>query len=207
MKSMKLFTLITLVFALLLAGCSSSTPAAQPTDLPAVEPTVAVETPALPAETEAPAASTEIPTVSVDDLPYVPVTSEICQSLQEMATQFLSLDFQREDSAPFTDPIGGDTGEGCQLTTTASGADFESPQLIVDQLAAGFIGWTRMPEYQADGPTGSAVGMSRDMGLLLISANWAPAEGVTCPADQPIGDCDLQPEEKVYTITVQAAMK
>jgi hypothetical protein len=50
---------------------------------------------------------------------------------------------------------------------------------------------------------GTAV--TRDSALVLISANWTPA--IPCPSDQPIGSCVLTPEQKLYTIKIQATMK
>ncbi|MEI8254205.1 MAG: hypothetical protein WCJ30_00885 [Deltaproteobacteria bacterium] len=38
-----------------------------------------------------------------------------------------------------------------------------------------------------------------------VSANWTPA--IECPADQPIASCVLAPEQKLYTIKIQATMK
>jgi hypothetical protein len=45
------------------------------------------------------------------------------------------------------------------------------------------------------------------MALALISAQWAPSPDAKCPADQPISACNLTPEQKLYTITIQVAMK
>jgi hypothetical protein len=43
------------------------------------------------------------------------------------------------------------------------------------------------------------------MGLMLISAGWKPDMGVQCPADQPISNCNLTPEQKIYTIDIDIA--
>lgn len=138
---------------------------------------------------------------------YGPVSLTVCQILQESASQSLATTFTLEETTPFTDPISGETGQGCTLTATGTGVDFSSPGEVTDKLVGGFPGWTEQTAYQADGPTGSATAMTRDMGLLLIHADWAPAPEVQCPADQPISACDLQPEQKRYTIQIQAAQK
>ena len=49
--------------------------------------------------------------------------------------------------------------------------------------------------------------MTRDMGLLLISVGWEPSADAQCSSDQPISACELKPEQKLYTILIQAAMK
>jgi hypothetical protein len=54
-------------------------------------------------------------------------------------------------------------------------------------------------QYAAGGPTGMGIGMTRDAARLLILAD--------CPAEQPVSACALTPEQQLYTVTVQAAMK
>jgi len=66
-------------------------------------------------------------------------------------------------------------------------------------------GWTQAQNYSADGVTGSAAGLYRDMGLMLIKVNWKPEMGVECPADQPLDVCGLTPEQKIYSIEVDVA--
>lgn len=138
---------------------------------------------------------------------YRPVSLEVCQILQEMATQAVSLSFSLEPSAPFTDPLSGETGQGCTLTATATGLFFSDPFTVMVNLVNGFVGWTEQTAYQASGPTGEATGMTRDTGLMLIRVEWTPAPGVQCPPDQPISACDIKPEQKLYTIQIQTAMK
>jgi hypothetical protein len=140
-------------------------------------------------------------------LPYGPVSPAVCQTLQEIAAQAVPATFTLEADAPFTDTVSGATGRGCTLTAKGTGRDFASPGEVTAKLAGAFAGWTEQPAYQADGPTGSATALTRDMGLLLISVNWTPAPEAKCPADQPISACDLTPEQKLYTLTLQAAQK
>jgi hypothetical protein len=143
----------------------------------------------------------------VAKLSYEPVSPDVCQTLQEMAAQAISVTFTMNPSAPFTDSISGGTGQGCVLTATGTGANFPEPGKVTTDLVNGFVGWTEQPTYQASGPTGEATAMTRDMGLMLISAEWTPTPDAKCPADQPISACDLKPEQKLYTIQIQVAQK
>ena len=138
---------------------------------------------------------------------YGPVSLEVCQILQEAATQAVAITFTMEASASFTDPLSGETGQGCTLTTMATGMHFSDPGSVMANLVNGFVGWTEQPAYQAGGPTGAATAMTRDMGLMLIRVEWMPAPEVQCPADQPISSCDIPPEQKLYTVQIQAAQK
>ena len=144
---------------------------------------------------------------AVGSTPYMPVTPAVCQILQEMATQSLSITFTMEASAPFTDPLSGETGQGCVLTAMATGLFFSDPNSVAGNLVNGFLGWTEQTAYQASGPTGAATAMTRDMALMLIRVEWIPSPDAQCPTNQPISACILKPEQKLYTIAIQAAMK
>jgi len=144
---------------------------------------------------------------AVGSTPYVPVTLAVCQTLQEMATQAIPATFTLEASALFTEPLTGETGQGCNLTATGTGRDFPEPGQVTAKLVSAFLGFTEQPAYQANGPTGAATAVTRDWALVLIRAEWVPAPEVQCPTDQPISACDIKPEQKLYTIQIQAAMK
>ncbi|MBC7876419.1 MAG: hypothetical protein H7Y59_04540 [Anaerolineales bacterium] len=181
---------IIIIFTLLLiTGCA---PALTPTPIP-VE-TDATSNPVVPTDANVSG--------------YQPVSAEVCQILQEAASQSLGLTFTLEASVPFTDYSSGETGLGCSLTATTNGAAISSPQDALTKLVNGFVGWTEdSTKYGADGPTGSATGLTRDSGVLLIGVSWQPSAEVSCPADQPIDSCPLTPEQKIYTVNIQAAQK
>lgn len=175
----------------LLAGCAPSAPAAA-TLTPVIPP-------AEPTETEAPAE-----TASVD--PYEPVSADVCQMLQGEAAEALGVEVSLENPAPFEDALAAESGQGCRLNAAGDGNQFSDPQSVLKTLIASVgIGWNEQMAYQADGPTGTATALSRDMALMLISVNWLPAEGADCPQDQPISACDLTPEQKVYAIQIDIA--
>jgi len=151
----------------------------------------------------------EIPAAVIDPARgamYEPIAGGLCQDLQAAASQALGVEFSLQSPAPFLDSLGGEAGQGCRLGAFGSGAQFQSPQDIITTLSNSAVsGWNPVSNYRADGPTGSLMGFSRDMGLMLITASWKPAPGAVCPADQPITLCNLTPEQKHYTIEIQAA--
>jgi hypothetical protein len=193
MRTKSLQHLLCLAIALwLLAGCAQSAPAAD-----TLTPTEIATT--APIEASAPVENT------VTDL-YEPVSAEVCQMLQESAAEALAVEVSLENPAPFEDFITGEGGQGCRLTASGDGNRFASPQAALETLVNSVgLGWNEQVTYQADGPTGSATALSRDMALMLVSANWEPAEGADCPQDQPISDCDLTPDQQVYTIQIDVA--
>lgn len=138
---------------------------------------------------------------------YDLIPDSLCQDLRGVASEALGVEFTAQIRAPFFDEIGGEAGQGCRLTAGGNGTQFNSPSEVVAALSNSVgLGWNPVTGYEADGPTGSAVGLSRDMGLMLISAKWQPEMGVVCPEDKPISDCGLTPEQQMYLIQIDIAL-
>lgn len=137
---------------------------------------------------------------------YRPLPADACAALKAEAEGALGVSFSMAE-APFFDYLSQEGGSGCQLTATGTGVDFDSPSAVVDTLKALFAGWQEEMLYAAGGPTGAGIGMTRDDALLLIMAHWTPDPTANCPVDQPISACELTPEQRLYTVTIQAATK
>lgn len=137
---------------------------------------------------------------------YMPLPADGCQTLKADAEKALGAAFTLTE-APFLDYLSQEGGNGCQLTASGTGANFSAPMAVVDALKAAFVGWEENTQYAAGGPTGAGIGMTRDAALLLINTEWTPDAAANCPNDQPIAACNLTPEQQLYTVTVQAAMK
>ncbi len=163
-----------------------------------IEPAAAVTATAAPTEavtaTVAPAGA------------YSPLPADDCAALQTAAESALGVPFTLGEG-PFFDYLSQEEGAGCQLTASGTGADFDAPSTVVDALRTAFVGWSEEMQYAADGPTGSNIGLTRADALLLISVQWTPDPAVHCPDDQPISACELTPEQKLYTVVVQAATR
>ncbi len=146
-----------------------------------------------------------IPTTSSTTSMYEPVSQSICDTIQGIAFDTLETNYMQSPSSPFTDPVSGETGDGCLITGSLTGtSDITSASDIVDRLVQ-HSGFTEQPAYRADGPTGAATATTRDAALMLIQVDWQPIATVQCPADQPIANCNLTPEQKLYIITINTA--
>ncbi len=169
---------------MIVSGCAPST--TQPTEVPTPTPTeVVVETPA-------------------GD--FQPLSPTACSKLASAMAQTLGVEVATEE-APFQDYISGKTGAGCQATATGTGLDFGDFWAVAEGLK-GMLkaqGWQENISYMADGPTGTGSGFHKDNGLCLLLAGWEPSEDADCPPDQPIGLCELSPEQMLYTITLNCA--
>lgn len=133
-------------------------------------------------------------------------TANLCYDLGQMVMQTLQVTATIQE-APFTDYARAGSGVGCLIEATGTGADFESPWKIADDLRAVLDAqdWFEDILYLADGPTGTAAGFWRDDHLCLLSAGWQPEDEADCPADQPISECELEPEQQWYTIGLHCA--
>jgi hypothetical protein len=107
--------------------------------------------------------------------------------------------------ASFEDFVRGQTGTGCAVTITGTGADFpngaDANAVIAAMEAAG---WTQDNYYAAGGPTANIIGFTKGNELCLYQDTWAPPAGVECPTNTPIGEC-VEPEQRQYTITLNCA--
>jgi hypothetical protein len=137
----------------------------------------------------------------------VPGSAGVCNELADEMEQMLGVGMAITAPAPFEDYITGQTGTGCQVTASGTGLDFENVGVVVDALSGMFQtrGWQEDISYDGAGPTGMLGGYRQDNMLCLWLVDWAPSEEANCPSDQPISACELSPEQKLYTITLNCA--
>ncbi len=109
--------------------------------------------------------------------------------------------------APFEDRVSGQMGDGCQIAASGNGLNFENI-IVVENGMVGVLqaqGWTEDSRYMGGGPGAFLTGYRKASALCLAMAYWEPSEDADCPQDQPIGTCELPPEQQAYTITLDCA--
>ncbi len=134
----------------------------------------------------------------------IPGSASVCGSLAYSLEQRLGVGVTITAQTPFEDYITGQTGTGCRVTATGTGLDFENVGVLSDALNQMFQneGWHADLSYDGGGPTGMLGGYRYQPALCLWMAEWEPSEAANCPSDQPISACELSPEQKLYTITL-----
>lgn len=146
-----------------------------------------------------------LPTSAVGDI-YEPIAEVECSALRQDIAAVLGVEFEQE-TGPFEDYALGGRGTGCLLHANGTGVDFGSELAVTSALQ--FLledqGWVIDIRYTADGPTGTAFGLRQENRLALVSVIWIPSDDADCPADRPISECSLTPDQVLYTITVQVA--
>lgn len=138
---------------------------------------------------------------------YKPIRRDDCRQLSQELMAVVPAGFTLSYAAPFLDYASGETGLGCALTIQGTGAELGDLGSLSTRLSSAFPEWTVNQTYAADGPTGFAIAFNRAQALLMLNVQWVPAPGVTCPDDQPIALCNIQPEQMLYTIELHAAQK
>jgi hypothetical protein len=141
---------------------------------------------------------------------WVPIPTDLCVDLQAAISSEIGLEpGTMEESSEFYDVVTGTSGTSCLITITGTGADGLDSAGTFEQLSALMqsMGWTPDLEHSVAGPTGMGGGFVRDSALLILVVGWEPSDDANCPEDRPIGDCELSPEQKLFTIMASAAMQ
>ena len=149
--------------------------------------------------------------VATPSVSYTAVSDAECTEIQGQLNTALGVEVNRGTGVTAFTDLNGSTGESCQLTVTGTGANFksvpETAALIRQTLTTN--GWTADEQYAADSPTATIGALRRDNQLAAYNVEWSPADGVTCPSDQPISACaeTLTPEQMNYSITIDLAQQ
>jgi len=138
-----------------------------------------------------------------------PFIMEVCNDLAQAMSHTLGDLVPVQSEAPLEDFITGAKGTGCQATVMGSGAQIESPDAVVKSLGSLLAeqGWTEDAILASGGPTGSGAGYRKGEQLCYAAALWKPDDSANCPQDQPISDCDLTPEQQIYTVTLNCGVE
>lgn len=100
--------------------------------------------------------------------------------------------------------VGYTDVDGCQVSFAGTGetfgTSFQAVAAKLDTLLTG-EGWTRDPNADADGPTGTAGGYKKGSQLLFVSVTYDTPEGV-CRADAPVASCKPTAAQMNYAITL-----
>jgi dipeptidase D len=137
-----------------------------------------------------------------------PLPVEVCNGQAQAMAHFLDVLEVTQGDAPLDDFVTGASGTGCQAVVTGTGVDFDSPDAAVSALA-GMLeeqGWTEDPMLASGGPTGMGVGYRKGEQICLAAAMWRPDESANCPDDQPITACEVAPEQRNYTVTLNCGL-
>ncbi len=169
---------------LLIAGLVGMLTACTPIQAPATTSTP-VETVTVPAEAT--------PDATPDAMPIESVDAAQCDALEAALSEQLGHDLTKPD------------GTACTLVATGTGDDFGSFVDVAQSIREVFEaeGWTEDEAAIADGPTSTATSYFKDLTVAAVTVSWEPSDEANCPANQPIGDCDVEPSQQNFTISIE----
>jgi putative hemolysin len=152
-------------------------------------------------------------------LALTPPIPEVCNGMAQALSEALSranparalLEVtQATEPVPMTDAATGAGGTGCRSTASGTGAQFASPNAVMQQISAVLTGGGWADERQqtsSGGPTGEGWGFRSADLVAYASVIWLPADSANCPEDRPISDCKVGPAQQIYTITLDTAQE
>jgi putative hemolysin len=138
-----------------------------------------------------------------------PLPVEVCNGQAQAMAHTLDVLEVTQANAPLNDPVTGASGTGCQATVTGTGKQFQNPSAVVEALG-GMLkdeGWTEDMMLGAGGPTGMGSGYRKGNQMCMALAEWRPDAAANCPKDQPIGACQLTPEQQLYAVTLNCGVE
>ncbi len=147
-------------------------------------------------------------------LSLTPPSAEVCDGMAQSLREALSRAARRpaavqvtQSEVPMTDPASGASGTACRAMSTDNGLQYSSPDQIMTQITAVMTGggWTEDPQMAADGPTGTGKGFRNGTQVCQAVTGWEPGPAASCPADQPISECNVPAAQKIYTTTLDCA--
>jgi len=144
--------------------------------------------------------------------PIAEVCNGMAQALMEAASRaakppaYIEVT-QSDEPVPLTDPTTMASGTACRATITGTGAQFAGPDAIIEEITTVLIGggWEEDMQLASGGPTGMGSGYRSGALVCIAAAIWHPDASANCPADKPISECTVTPEQQLYTITIDCA--
>ncbi|HEU4324446.1 MAG TPA: hypothetical protein VFS21_14930 [Roseiflexaceae bacterium] len=217
--------LVLLALALMLGACSAQTgsvpTATESTGQTATETAVADTLTAVAASAPPTAAPTEPAATVAPTAPSAPTptaaatgptpgaeagAAATCAALRAPLAQRLGVQVDLTETQ-VQDVVRGVVLDGCRLSTGGNGTqfgDFLSASRLIEALLRE-QGFRADPSYTADGPTGTGAGYRKEGLLALSLVEWQPGPGAFCPQDQPIAECEVPPDQQIYTIQLSLA--
>ncbi len=107
----------------------------------------------------------------------------------------------------YTDLIDGSEGRSCHITASASDQALATPAELVAKVAKVFADWRDDPTRAADGPSGSEKGYVKANRIAAVDISWEPGPGATCSDKEPLANCKILPQQKLWNVTVDIVEK
>jgi len=132
-----------------------------------------------------------------------PVPTAECQQLAMQVQQAAGFAVKSSEE-DFFDVSDEAEGRSCHITGEASSQKFADSAALMAPIAKLFGDWRDDPARTADGPAGTEKGFTKGARIVTVEVDWEPGPGVTCSDKQPLSACKISPEQKRWTVTIDA---
>jgi len=137
--------------------------------------------------------------------------AQACQDLAERLENGMGVadtNVTVEEESEFSDASTGLVSPACQIALSASGAEVPAGASL-DEFSAEVIRIFTEQGFTADdsaatreNPNGTAFLLRRGDELASVEIDARPLDFETCPADQPLSECGLPPEQIGYAVRI-----
>jgi len=148
-----------------------------------------------------------INTASAQNAPALhPIPAAECQTFagQVQAAVGFAAKASEDD---FTDLTDRSEGRSCHISASASGQAFAAPADLMTKIAALFAGWQDDPARGETGPAGAEKGFVSGSRIATVDVSWEPGPSATCSDKEPLSSCNIQPQQKLWSVTVDIVEK
>jgi hypothetical protein len=111
--------------------------------------------------------------------------------------------------AIFSDFITGGDVSSYRLIAHGTGADLRNMGAIAEKIESvfGALGWEQDVTYGATGVGRSMIGYRQGSKLVVVTVAVEPSDDANCPKGTPITNCDLRPEQMLFTVTLASMLR
>ncbi len=111
--------------------------------------------------------------------------------------------------AVFEDFITGSKVSSYRLTAQGTGANLQDMAAISTRLESMFggLGWQQDVTYGATGVASSTIGYRQGTRLSVVTVAVRASDDAGCPKGTPIVDCNLRPEQMLFTVTLECMLR
>jgi hypothetical protein len=135
-----------------------------------------------------------------------PIPAAECQNFAVQVQNAIGMAAKASED-DFTDLTDRSEGRSCHISGSASGQAYAAPSELMAKLAPVFGAWQDDPARADSGPAEADKGFTNGSRIATVDVSWEPGPGATCSDKQPLSACNITPQQKLWTVTVDIVEK
>jgi hypothetical protein len=135
-----------------------------------------------------------------------PIPAAECQTFATQVQGAVGFAAKSEED-DFTDLTDRSEGRSCHISASASNQAYAAPSDLITKVAAVFGSWQDDPARAESGPAEADKGFVSGSRIATVEVSWEPGPGATCSDKEPLSACNIQPQQKLWSVTVDIVEK